>query len=508
MEPSRMRPLRTPDFLRLHASGRPDAAALVEAGTGRSLSYRELDWSVAAAASMLHDFGVRRGGRVAMLARNSPEMLILQLACARLGAILAPLNWRLSPAELKILIEDCDPALLIGDAALEALGSVAVPVLTVAETADRIRRSNPLAFEPSDANLPSLMLYTSGTSGKPKGVLLSEANLFATAVNFTILGQVTAESAFLLDTPMFHVIGMVTNVRPALMTGGTVVISSGFEPEVTLSRLADPAFGITHYFCVPQMAEMLRTAPSFDPQRLSGLKALFTGGAPHPASKIREWLADGIPVVDGYGMTEAGTVLGMPLSIPMIDRKAGSAGLLAPTIERRLVRDDGSACEAGEVGELLLRGDNICGGYWRKPQETAKAFTHDGFLRTGDLAREDEEGFYYLVDRKKDMYISGGENVYPAEVEAVLKSHPDIAEAAVLGVADARWGEVGYAFLMLRPGASADEMSVRALCEGALARYKLPKKILFLDDMPRTGSGKIVKAELKKLFAARNDGGV
>lgn len=500
MEPSRTRPLRTPDFVRLHARARPDAPALIDAGTGRRSSYSELDRSIASAVTMLRGFGVGRGSRVAMLSRNSPELVILQLACARLGAILAPLNWRLSPAELRVLIEDCEPALLIGDASLDALGMVDVPTLAATEAAVLIERSEPAWTDALEADLPSLMLYTSGTSGKPKGVLLTEANLFATAVNFTVLGEVSAGSAFLVDSPMFHVIGMVTNIRPALMTGGTVVVSSGFDPEVTLARLADPALGITHYFCVPQMAEMLRTAPSFDPDRLRGLKALFTGGAPHPAARIREWLADGIPVVDGYGMTEAGTVLGMPLSLPIIDRKAGSAGLLAPTIERRLVRDDGSDCDPGEVGELLLRGPNICAGYWRKAQETAKAFTQDGFFRTGDLAREDEEGFYYLVDRKKDMYISGGENVYPAEIEAVLKSHPDVAEAAVLGIADERWGEVGCAFLLLRPGASPDEASVRAACEGALARYKLPKKILFVEEMPRTGSGKVVKAELRKLF--------
>jgi fatty-acyl-CoA synthase len=500
MEASRTRPLRTPDFVRLHARGRPDAAALIDAGSDRRFSYRELDHAVAAAVTMLRGFGVERGGRVAMLSRNSPELVILQLACARLGAILAPLNWRLSAAELRGLIEDCEPTLLIGDATLEALGPVDVPTLDAAEAAARIALSEPCATEALEADLPSLMLYTSGTSGKPKGVLLTEENLFATAVNFTVLGEVSATSAFLVDSPMFHVIGMVTNIRPALMTGGTVVVSSGFDPALTLARLADPGLGITHYFCVPQMAEMLRTAASFDPSQLRRLKALFTGGAPHPAAKIREWAADGIPVVDGYGMTEAGTVLGMPISLPVIDGKAGSAGLLAPIIERRIVREDGSDCEAGEVGELLLRGPNICAGYWRKPQETAKAFTQDGFFKTGDMAREDEDGFYYLVDRKKDMYISGGENVYPAEVEAVLKSHPDIAEAAVLGVVDERWGEVGYAFLLRRPGAACDEASVRETCERGLARYKLPKKILFVEEMPRTGSGKVVKAELKRLF--------
>jgi fatty-acyl-CoA synthase len=499
MEASRTWALRTPDFVRLHASARPEAAALIDAETGRRLSYWELDRSIAAAVTMLRQLGVDKGARIATLTRNSPESVILQLACARLGAILAPLNWRLSAPELRVLIADCEPALLIQDASLDMLGPMAVETLDAGEVAARIAGAEPSVTEPTDADLPSLMLYTSGTSGTPKGVLLTEANLLATAVNFTVLGEVSARSVFLVDTPMFHIIGMVTNVRPALMNGGTIIISSGFDPERTLGRLADPTLGITHYFGVPQMAEALRNASNFDPGRLRHLTAIFTGGAPNPAAKIREWIADGIPIVDGYGMTEAGTVLGMPLSLPIIARKAGSAGLLAPTVERRIARDDGADCAPGEVGELLLRGPNICAGYWRKPEETARAFTPDGFFKTGDLASEDEDGFYRLVDRKKDMYISGGENIYPAEVEAVLKSHPGIAEAAVLSVPDALWGEVGHAFLLKRPGSSCDEAAVRATCEAGLARYKLPKRIVFVKHIPRTGSGKIIKSELRIL---------
>ena len=488
-----------PDFVRLHACGRPDAVALADAGSARKLSYRDLDRAAGAAVTVLRSFGVERGSRVAALSRNSIELVVLHLACARARAIFAPLNWRLSRAELHALLDDCAPSLLFGDSMLDAAGETGLPLLDAQALAARLEQAEPASFEAGDADLPSLMLYTSGTSGRPKGVLLSEANLFATAVNFSVIGEVSAASAFLVDSPMFHVIGMVTNIRPALMMGGTIIVSSGFDPAVTLARLGDPALGITHYFCVPQMAEMLRAVPHFDPDRLRGLKAVFTGGAPHPAARIREWLADGIAIVDGYGMTEAGTVLGMPISRPMIDRKAGSAGLLPPTMEHRLVRDDGSPCGPGETGELLLRGPNICLGYWQNPDETAKAFT-DGFLRTGDLARRDEDGFFFIVDRKKDMFISGGENVYPAEVEAVLKSHPEVADAAVVAGADPKWGEVGHAFIILRSGALADEAAIRAHCEGGLARYKHPGTIRFVEEMPRTGSGKVVKGALRKLL--------
>ena len=499
-EANRRGAVPVPDFVRLHARGRPDSIALVDASSRRELSYHALDRAVAAAVTVLRSAGVEPGSRIAALSRNSVELVILHLACARSGAILAPLNWRLSATELRTILEDCAPDLLFGDDKLGAAGEVSLPQLTAEQMSERLQEAELTPFEPGDSSLPSLMLYTSGTSGKPKGVLLTEANLFATAINFSILGEVSTQSAFLVDSPMFHVIGMVTNVRPALMMGGKVVVSGGFEPSVTLDRLADPSLGITHYFCVPQMAEMLRAAPGFDASRLRRLKAIFTGGAPHPAARIREWLGDGIAIVDGYGMTEAGTVLGMPLAVEVIDRKAGSAGLLPPTIEQRLEREDGSACGPGEVGELLLRGPNICIGYWRNPAETQKAFTPDGFLRTGDLARVDEDGFFYLVDRKKDMFISGGENVYPAEVEAALKSHPDVAEAAVIGVPDDRWGEVGHAFILLRPGKQPDEPSVRTLCEQCLARYKHPRIIQYLDEMPRTGSGKVIKSALRKLL--------
>jgi len=416
--------------------------------------------------------------------------------------MLVPLNWRLTGPELARQLADCEPALLFADSMVDRLESVDFPMLPAEEFKQALEAAEPAAISNRDASRPSLMLYTSGTSGVPKGVPLTEANLAATALNSVLIMEVSRDSAFLVDAPMFHIIGMVTNVRPTLLVGGTIVISDGFKPEVTLDRMADPSLGITHYFCVPQMAEMLRAAPNFDPERLRGLKAILTGGAPHPAERIREWLADGIAIVDGYGSTEAGTVLGMPFDLDLIARKAGSAGLASPSIEHRIEAEDSSLCKAGEVGELLLRGPSVFHGYWRNPEESARSFTGDGYFRTGDLAREDEYGYFVMVGRSKDMFISGGENVYPAEVEAVLKLHDDVVEAAVIGVADSRWGEVGHAFLILREGRDLDEAALRALCDRNLARYKHPVRILRVDDLPRTGSGKVAKGELRKLAPA------
>lgn len=491
--------LTLPDFVRLHARGRPGKVALQDADSGRTLTYPQLDRAIDAAVAILKSHGVCEGDRVVALSRNSLDLIILQLACARVGAILVVLNWRSSRTELQSLIADCEPMLLFGDESLNLLGSTKVALLKAEDFTKDLSSTKPVSCDPPAADLPSLMLYTSGSTGRPKGVMLTELNLLATALNFTVLGEVSAESAFLIDVPLFHVIGMVTNIRPALMMGGKIVVSRGFEPALTLKRLADPELGITHYFCVPQIASMLRNDPGFDPASLAHLKAIFTGGAPHPAEDIRKWLSDGISAVDGFGMTEAGTVLGMPLDRDAIGAKAGSVGLLPPTIEHCIVGPDGENVAPGEVGELLVRGPNLFSGYWRNEQSTAEAFTGDGFFRTGDLVRLDEDGFFFIVDRCKDMYISGGENVYPAEIETVLRGHAEVEEAAVVGVPDTRWGEVGHAFVVLCPGATADEEGLLFACEAALARYKLPRRIHVLTEMPRTGSGKIAKPELRKL---------
>jgi fatty-acyl-CoA synthase len=285
------------------------------------------------------------------------------------------------------------------------------------------------------------------------------------------------------------------------MRGAAFLVSDGFVPARTLQRLGDPALGVSHYFCVPQMAAALRAEPGYDPRRLNRLKAIFTGGAPHPAAAIRAWLADGIPVADGFGMTETGTVFGMPLDPAIIDRKAGSAGIATPRVETRIVDEAGNDCAAGQPGELLIRGANVTAGYWRRPEETAAAFTAGGWFRTGDIARADEDGFHFLVDRRKDMFISGGENVYPAEIEAVAAEHPSVAECALVGVADMRWGEAGHLFVVAVPGATLDPATILAHLGARLARYKLPKHVTFLDSLPRNGAGKLMKAELRRRAA-------
>lgn len=322
------------DYVALYARSKPNKIVIKDLAFERQWTFAELDHAVACCVSVLINKGVEKSSRVACLSKNRAEVLILHFACARLGALFVPLNWRLSAAELQVLVDDCQPVIGFGDDMATKLG---LSMLNIDELLGLCDASGPTHSSIPDVELPSLMLYTSGTTGRSKGVLLSERHIGETAINFGILGEVDGDSGFLCESPMFHIIGAITSVRPALLKGAHIVISDGFEPERTLSRIADPELGITHYFCVPQMALALRAANNFDPSQLQNLKALFTGGAPHPEAQIRDWLRDGIAIVDGYGSSEAGTVFGMPLDLDVIDQKAGCVGMPLLHIQKKLL---------------------------------------------------------------------------------------------------------------------------------------------------------------------------
>jgi fatty-acyl-CoA synthase len=486
------------DYLALHAQLQPEACVAQDLTTGKSWTYQSFDKAASQFAAALRNRGVGRGDRVACVAKNRVELILLHLGCMRIGAIYVPLNWRLSRTEIDALIEDAEPSLLISDGVLAIRENIGLEELSLAA-----QKEPPLPRTPMDWDAVSLILYTSGTSGKPKGVLLTERNIWQTALNFSLLGRVTHESAFLCDTPMFHVIGLITNVRPAIMRGGRFVVSDGFVPSRTLERLADPALGITHYFCVPQMAAQLRAEPAFDPNRLRGLVAIFSGGAPHAAAAIRTWCQDGIPIADGFGMSEAGTVSCMPLDVRLIESHAGSAGLIPPGIGAEIRDDRGNNCAVGTPGELFIKGANISQGYWRRPDSTREAFDEEGWFRTGDIARFDEDGFLWLVDRKKDMFISGGENIYPAEIEAALAAHPSVKECAAIGIDDERWGEVGHLVIVAASGEEIEWAAIVGYLESRLARYKIPKSYTVVDALPRNAAGKILKTVLRTSLAGR-----
>ncbi len=482
------------DAIATHAAAMPARLAVGCAETGRRWSWAELDASVdRLAAWLVEELGAGSGARVAALARNHPNLLVLQFACERAGAVFVPFNWRLAPAEIAALISDADPALLFHDAEFTVPESAArkLPISELEALGEA--GSKPPASARCGWDQAMTLLYTSGTSGKPKGVIVTSANAFWGPVNFALGSMVSYESVFLCDMPLFHTAGLFAAARVPIQAGASVWISQGFDPAKTIARMADRNLGITHYFSVPQMATTLWQHPDFAPEKLHGLKMYVTGGAPNPKAQVERFLEAGIRFSDGFGMSETGSNFAMPVhDAQRLKAKAGSCGLPLIAVQTRIVDEHGVDVAQGETGELWLRGPSITPGYWNQPELTAAA-VHQAWFKTGDAALQDEDGFFYLVDRKKDMYISGGENVYPAEVEAALAELPEIAEAAVIGVADEKWGEVGRAFLILKAGAELSADAVLTHCRARLARFKVPASVVFADSIPRTASGKVQK---------------
>jgi fatty-acyl-CoA synthase len=490
------------DPVRTHAQAMPGRFAIGDAESGRRWSWVELDAAAnRLAAWLVSELGAGSSQRVAVVARNHPLQIVLQFACARAGAIFVPLNWRLAVPELAVIMADADPALLFHDpefalpdhpaerrllADLELLGEPG------AKAADAAR----LGWD-----APMTLLYTSGTSGKPKGVIVTEGNAFWGNTNFNLGNAVSAASVFLCDMPLFHTAGLFAAVRAPLLAGAAVWISAVFDPVKTIARIADCSLGITHYFSVPQMAATLWQHPDFAAEKFQRLVVYATGGAPNPRAQVERFVRAGIPMSDGFGMSETGSNFAMPIGDPdLLVAKAGSCGLPLLAVQMQITGADGTALPPGETGELWLRGPSVATGYWNQPVLTAQAFA-DGWFKTGDAAMQDADGFTFIVDRRKDMYISGGENVYPAEVEAVLAELPGIVQAAVVGLPNARWGEVGKAFLVLSPGSSMTAESALSHCRLRLAKFKVPASAVVVENLPCTASGKVQKHLLRVLDA-------
>jgi len=498
------------DWIIHHARLRPEKAAAVDLATGRRLSYAQLDERIARLAGHLRSVrGVSRGDRVAVLAANSTDVFEIQFACARLGAVFVPLNWRLTVAELRFIIGDASPVVLIhGDdfadaaAELERLCGLRHLIALGSSASDyerAIAASPPLTIaEPVSHDDLSTIMYTSGTTGLPKGAMITHGMTFWNAVNLGGPAYVTPSTVLLTVLPLFHTGGLNCYANPVFHAGGTVLVMRSFEPAAALRLIDDPAVGITHFFGVPANYQFMAQHPAYAETDFSRLVVAGVGGAPMPVPLLEIWQKRGVALQQGYGMTETSPAV-LVLDVEDAARKAGSAGKPVLHTEVRIMREDGKDAAPGDIGELLVKGPNITPGYWNRPEANRTSFT-DGWLHTGDAARVDEEGFYYIVDRWKDMYISGGENVYPAEVENVLYQLPAIAEAAVIGVPDAVWGEVGRAIVVLKPGQTIAEADIMAHCRANLARFKLPRSVLFTDTLPRNATGKVHKPTLREKF--------
>ena len=498
------------DWISNNAMRRPESHATLDLGSGRRLTYADFNERIARLACVLRDsFGVKRGDRVAVFAPNTVETFEVQFATARLGAVFVPLNWRLAIPELRAILTDCAPAVLIHDAefierataisetfpamrlcafgtpeapyeqALAAATALAVPeIVTLAEI--------------------STILYTSGTTGLPKGAIITHAMNLWNVVNCTGPAMISRSSVFLGVLPLFHTGGLNVFANPVFHYGGSVIVMRAFDPGQALKLIGDPAMGITHMFGVPAIFQFMGAHPDFARTDLSSLVFAGVGGAPTPNAILNAWNGHGVILQQGFGMTETSPIV-MLLDKEDAIRKLGSAGKPILHGQVKVVRTDGTDAPVDEVGELWVRGDHITPGYWQKPEVTKAAFS-DGWLHTGDAATMDDEGFYYIVDRWKDMYISGGENVYPAEVENVLYQIPALAEAAVIAVQDQRWGEVGRAVVVVKPDMTLTEDDVLAHCAANLARYKLPHSVVFTDALPRNATGKVHKPTLRQTF--------
>jgi fatty-acyl-CoA synthase len=489
------------DILSRRAELGPDRIAMEDIARGKRLSYLEMNLLAGRTAALLAGLGVAPGERVAVLCRNRVEFFELLFACAKLGAILVPLNWRMPRSELEPLLADCGAEWLFHgteDAEI-ALGFTTKPLLRLdlddaGATGFRARRDScePLegrAVWPSDETW--YLLYTSGTTGMPKAVIQTYGMAIANYINIAQSMGLRADDTTLNYLPLFHTGGINLTTLPALIMGARVLITPGFDLESMVGLLE--AGRLDTFFGVPAIYQAISLHARFDELDLSRVRCWGCGGAPMPDKMWEQFAARGATVLNGMGMTETGPTVFL-MDEKNAPNKIGSVGKPQLLAAVRLVGPDGTDVSRGETGELWFSGLGITPGYFKRPAATAESLVDGAWLRSGDLGRQDKDGYYYIVGRLKDMYISGGENVYAAEVENQLAEHPDILEAAVIGVADKKWGEVGYAYLLVQPGHSLPgHEELTAFCRPRLAAYKAPKYFVTVADFPRTAAGKVQK---------------
>jgi fatty-acyl-CoA synthase len=480
----------------------PGHAALIGAGEVRT--YAELAENTTRLAHGLAARGVSRGDRVAFLGLNSIELVETMFATAKLGAVFLPLNTRLAPPETAYILADSGAKLLIAAPGFDDVTGAPqvrrLPVEVVPAGAGGLwsERTTPVD-EPVGHDDLFMIQYTSGTTGRPKGVMLTHGNIIWNVYNLLVDVDVRSDEVALVTAPLFHTAALNQVLFPTLLKGGTALIEPKFDPDRAIGLVETR--GVTLLFGVTSMYLALTQSPRWPDADLSTLRSALSGGAPLPVSLLQAYLDRGLMIVQGYGLTEASPGATMLRAADGV-RKIGSAGTACFFTDVRVVTPGLEDVAAGERGEVLVQGPNVTPGYWQQPAATQAAFAGDGWLRTGDLAQVDDEGYLYIVDRLKDMIISGGENIYPAEVEQALYTHPAVAECAVIGVPDARWGEVARAVVVRRGEPQVTEAELIAHLDGRLARYKIPKTIVFTDTLPHTASGKLVKPDIRQRHGA------
>lgn len=490
------------DWVRSRAT--TDARRVAILFEDRAMTYRELDEASSAMALALLARGLAPGDRVATLSENRPEHVVVLFACAKAGLVLFPMNWRLSDEELEAQLELVAPSIVMVSRAQRARhGNLATDLdatLGLEEALEDLRGSSGTVTLPRVHGSDALaIIATSGSTGRPKGAVLTHANFFWTNLGLDLVAPITREDTVLQLMPQFHVGGW--NVQPlnAWWRGATVIIESAFDPERVLSLIE--RHRVTTMAGVPTTYQLLARAEGFASADLSSLRYVVVGGAAMPQTLLAQWHARGVAVMQGYGLTECAPNVFCLDAADAVAHPA-SVGHPYPYVEVALLDEPSdSFVEGSGRGELLVRGPSVFRGYFRDPEAT-RAASYGEWLRTGDVAERDHDGFYRIVGRTKEMYVSGGENVYPVEVENVLTAYGDVVSAAVVWTEHPTWGEAGVAFLEMRPGAALDVEDLRAYCRSRLAAFKVPVAFCQLDELPRTPVGKLDKAALRELIRA------
>jgi fatty-acyl-CoA synthase len=501
--------MRAPDWIGYHRSVYPDAKAQLDLASGRSLSYQQLDTRVGQVAAYLQQLGIGRGDRVAFLALNSTDISDLVFACWRLGASALALNFRLTAPELAFIVEDAAPRAILVDTALAELAADLKAETRIEHWIQTDGRGGHSPFEdalagqtprfaPEIGNLLSdeaMLMYSSGTTGKPKGVIITHEMMTFAGINAQTGFDMNRSTVSLAAMPLFHIGGLVM-VTNAIYAGGMAVVQRAFEPGQTLATFNDPELGVTSFLGVPAMYNAMKAHPDVETTDFSRMVTMLAGAETVPASLVEWWMERGIYIQEGYGMTEtAASSCALPKAC--VATKVGSAGKPLMHSEIRIVREDGSTADPDELGEIWMRGPTVTPGYWNRPEANQESFV-DGWFRSGDIGCRDPDGFIYIEDRIKDMYISGGENVYPAEVENVLYAFDQVAEAAIIGVPDPQWGETGCAVIVLKDGADLELGEIHEACSRSLAKFKWPRHLTVVEALPRNATGKVLKFELRK----------
>jgi fatty-acyl-CoA synthase len=491
-----------------------DRIALID-GQSR-LTYAEFDRRTDQFARALRELGVRQGDRVAALLVNSAAFLETMFASAKLGAVFVPINFRLAPPEVAFLLADSGADVFVWSCHLSALAHAALDGEGV-----RVRTRLVVGGEPADgeADFEQVLAsgepralgidvagsdlcclpYTSGTTGRPKGVMLTHDNFLWNAIN-TVLGHRLREGDRTVTVaPLFHMGGLGVHTLPLIYVGGASALLPAFDPEQTLATMARER--VTVQFLVPAMWAALMTVPGFESYDLSALELAVTAGAPCPLPVLEYFQGKGVPFQEGFGLTETAPTVSI-LDADHVKEKAGSIGRPVFHVETRIVDEGDRDVPTGQVGELVVRGPNVFAGYWGLPDATAEAF-RGGWFHTGDMGRMDADGFITLVDRKKDMIISGGENVYPIEVEQVLYRHPAVREVAVVGVPHAKWGETPIAVVALKDGAQVTGDDLIGYSRERLAHFKCPTRVEYVPELPRNATGKVLKTTLRKEYGGQ-----